>query len=200
MNVTWWYMSVIIVYYVLYPIIHRLLEKYAEIILIFSIASALLLPNIRELQLWIAPFVFGSYISKYNGFEKISRLLNTRLKQIVFCSVLIVLAAYIRYFRFGNTPKCDFLFAFSIILFCYFIIGRIPIVNRVLEELGKKSGLIFMFHTFIYSYYFKEFIYSFKYSVIIFIIMLVICYAIAWFIHWLMNITGYTKMIKKVTS
>jgi len=98
-----------------------------------------------------------------------------------------------------NKVKLDFVFAFGIILFAYFIISKIPFVNKVMEELGKKSGMIFMFHTFIYDTYFRNFIYSFKYSIIIFIMLTVVCYLVAGALELLMKVSGYRKLINKIT-
>ena len=200
MNGTWWYMSVIIVYYLIYPLLHRLCKYSAELLLAVSLIITMMFPNIRELQALLLPFAFGMYVSYRNIFEILSRLINKMWIRGVVSGIIIATFAFIRYRYLSNKMKFDFAFGFGIILLTYWFIGKIPIVNKVLEEFGKKSGLIFMFHTFIYYSYFKDFIYSFKYSVLIFAVLAVICFIVAALLELLMKFSGYQKLIKKMTT
>lgn len=80
-----------------------------------------------------------------------------------------------------------------------FIIPKIPFIRTLFEHLGKKSGLVFLFHTFIISKYFQKFTYSFKYSVLIYIILLTICVAVAFALDGLMHLTHYKKLFDYLT-
>ncbi len=86
-------------------------------------------------------------------------MLNNIVVKLCCSFVFLITMAIFRYYYLDNTYKFDAVFALSIILFAFLVLSRIPALNRILEELGKYSGSIFMFHTFIYSYYFKDFIY-----------------------------------------
>lgn len=99
---------------------------------------------------------------------------------------------------FEDKATIDFLFAFAIIVFSFLILSKIPILNSVLEHLGKYSGMIFMFHTFIYSYYFYDFIYWFKFSPLIYIVMLIVCYLIAKGLELLKKLIKYDSLIKRI--
>ena len=121
-------------------------------------------------------------------------------KKAIFCTFALVISVSSRYSVLKQERYFDFFFAFSIILTSYFFISKIPFINKILEEIGKKSGKIFMMHTFIYLFYFSDFIYGFKYSVIIYIVLLVVCYLIALALDWLMKITRYNKLIDKWTA
>lgn len=59
-----------------------------------------------------------------------------------------------------------------ICLITFEYISKIKYLNRFLKIIGEHSFNIFLFHTFIYYFYFKEFIYSFKNSFVIFIVLL----------------------------
>ena len=72
--------------------------------------------------------------------------------------------------------------------------------TTLLEALGKQSGLIFLFHTFIFSYYFKDLLYSLKYPVLIFAVLMAVCYVIALVLERLMDITKYNKLFSLLTS
>ena len=147
---------------------------------------------------WLCPFVFGMYISYYNSFDSISVRMNTNYKA-VYCSALaIMITAYLRATVFSEKTTIDFLFAFAIIIFSFLILSKISIINTALEQLGKHSGAIFMFHTFIYSYYFKNSIYFFKYAPLIFLVMVLVCYSVALALEWLKKLTRYDKLIKRI--
>ena len=200
MNLTWWYMSVIIVYCIIYPILHKLIKYSGEILLAISTFILFFPRDYRELTIWLLSFTLGMYSSNKNLFERLDKVFNTNIKKFAFTSIMLLTIIMVRYLIFRNRYTVDAIFAFFIILFSYFFISKVPVINTILEELGKKSGLIFMFHTFIYSYYFKGFIYSFKYSLLIYLVLLVICYIVAWLLDWLMKVSGYKKLINKLTS
>ncbi len=88
--------------------------------------------------------------------------------------------------------------AFSVIFFCFNVLSDIPLVNTVLEFIGKHSGNIFMFHTFIFSIDFKEFVYAPKYSVLIYVLFVTECLIISMAIEKLKKIIRYDKLIKNI--
>lgn len=203
MNLTWWFMSIIILFYLAFPLLFRI-HKYSPEILLITSTVMLFYPNIlfspRLIYLWLCPFVFGMYISDNNILERLANKGNKKYKIAIFSIISLFLLLLLRYSIFNNYVSIDFLIALFIVLTSYVVISKIPILNRVLEELGKYSGQIFMFHTFIYHYYFKEQIYWFKYSILIYLVMVIVCYVVARLISWLMQVTRYNKLIKKITT
>lgn len=198
MNATWWFMSIIIVYYIIFPILNMLMKYCAELLLLVSGFLMLMpLPDYKDLILYLFPFVLGMYISKYDLFYRLSTKLNTVIKALGFCAISILFFAYFRQMYFG---KVDAFFGFCLIILSYLIISKIPVLNKVFEQLGKYSSMIFMFHTFIFSYYFKDLIYGMKYSFIIYPAFVVICYLIAFVLSWLKKIIGYDKLVAKITK
>lgn len=198
MNATWWFMSIIIVFYIIFPVLYRIQEYSNELLLCIGIAILLLpLPNFRELNTYFFPFVLGMYISKVDGLVTLGKKLSSTVNQILCCVLSVTAFACFRFVVFGTN---DGLFAFSIILFSFLLISRVPILNKVLEELGKYSGLIFMFHTFIIGYYFSKYIYWFKYPILILLVTVVVCYIIARILDLIKKITRYDKLISFLTS
>lgn len=194
MNVTWWYMSIVIVYYIVFPILYKLEKISGELLLLISACLLLLVPDYRELTIWILPYSFGIYFADKGIFEKLYKLWNNKiLLPLLICCLSVILCAYMRENYFGLIG--DSFFAISIILFSCFILSKIPVLKTVLEQLGKYSGSIFMFHTFILGYYFKKFTYSFKYSVLIFSVTVVICYAVAVLIELIKKLIGYNRLV-----
>lgn len=208
MNATWWYMSIAVVFYILFPIFYRIF-KYSPELLIFISFSILILPLpfpsnisyfIYSFKLYLFSFVFGMYFSKNNLFQKTEKILNSKVKRITVCLIFLICMAYIRFSVFESKPTLDGFFAIAVILTGYLLISRIPVLNKILEELGKYSAQIFMFHTFIFSYYFKDFIYGCKYSLLIFVVLTVVCYIIARLLEWLKHIVRYDKLLIKLTK
>lgn len=202
MNATWWFMSAIIMLYILFPIFVRIMSFSSELML--SIAAALVFlpklsscPFIGKFFVWILPFAVGMYLAKYDGMEKLHKHNNTMGKGLCFTGVMIIVCTWVRNY-YGQTCDFDSLFALSIILFSYFVLSKIPFVNIVLEHLGKHSGSIFMMHTFIYLYYFKEIIYWFRFSPIILIVMTAVCYCISVGLEYVKRITRYNRLVENV--
>ncbi len=66
MNLTWWYMSIIIIYYLLFPLLYRI-QKYNSLLLLCVSAFLLVcpfIPDFRELKTWQFSFVLGMFISE----------------------------------------------------------------------------------------------------------------------------------------
>ena len=199
MNPTWWYMGVCTVYYLLFPLLYKLLKKYPEAFLLFSFLLIELSFDYVGLLLWLFPFVLGMYFAKNDLFVRVERLLKTNSNRALVCCISVLVCAGARYL-YSLSMKIDGFFGLSIILFSYMILSKIKVLDKILEELGKNSGLIFMFHTFIYSFWFKEFIYGFKYSLLIYIVMVVICCIVAVILRYIMKITKYDELFKKITT
>lgn len=193
MNTTWWYMSVCIVYYLMFPLLYKILKRYPEPFLLVSFLVCFL-PFNSQLLTCFFPFILGMYFAKNDLFMKIEQLLKTNTNKFLVCCLGILICAVLR-----SRVKVDGFFGLAIIMLSYMFLSKIKILNIVLEELGKSSGLIFLFHTFIYSYWFKDFIYGFKYSLLIFIVMVGICYTISLLLKFIMKITKYNDLFKTIT-
>jgi len=201
LNATWWFVYVIILYYILFPIIYKLVNNYPEVALfgsIFIIFSPWI-PRLENFQVYLASFVFGMYFAKRDTFSNLYEKNQRLISRIVISICLVGTLAYVRGLIFQDY-RIDFLFALSIIIASFLIISNVPILNMVLAELGKYSAPIFMFHTFIYSYYFKEFIYWVNYPVVIFIVLVFICYVVAKVLEIMMEISRYNKFIKIIVK
>ena len=201
MNETWWYMSIILVFTIAFPLVLWIYKKLPELVVLISIAVCFIVPSlkIKDFSVWICPLIIGVYFADKQLFERLSGVFDTTLKQVLIIAVSFILFFYIRMTTTVDTVKVNFLFMLPFIFTGYFIIAKIPFVRILFEQLGKKSGLIFMFHTFIFSKYFQTFTYSFKYSVIIYIVFLVICVAVAFALDGLMRLTRYYKFFHYLT-
>lgn len=57
-------------------------------------------------------------------------------------------------------------------------------ISKSLAFLGKHSFNIFLFHTFIFSYYFHDYIYWSGNPLFIYLTLLAVCIPISMFIEW----------------
>ena len=72
-----------------------------------------------------------------------------------------------------NATGMDAFFTLTLVLISLMTIRKITFVSLIFQYLGKHSMNIFMIHTFIFAYFYRDFIYSFKYPILIFLVLLV---------------------------
>lgn len=201
MNPTWWYMRIAIGLYLLLPVLYKVLKYSAELLLSISFFALILpIPYFERFKIWLFPFVLGLCFSKYNLFDKFEKRLNSGIKKTSVCFLVVAITAYLRRNPFYANLNIDAFFAVAVVLFAFLLLSKIPVLNKFFEELGKYSAQIFMFHTFIYSNYFKDLIYGCKYSLLIFIVMTIVCYIIARLLEWLKHIVRYDRLLIKLTK
>ena len=200
-NVTWWFMWMIIVFYIIFPILYKLFSYSAELVVALSFLLLILppLPIVSELQKYQACFVLGMYISKSNGFERLSNKVDSLPKGIMVAGISVLAFAYMRNDMYLGY-KFDAIFGFTLILLSFLVLSRIPVLNKVLEELGRHSAVMFMSHTFIYLYYFRDFIYWFKYPVLIYVVLALVSYGAAKLVDFVIKLIRYDKLFKFITS
>ena len=221
MNGTWWFMSVIILFYLLFPLMMFIVKRSPgtllsiAVFLTFSpvIYNILLRMNwfsrltwiirfhtvFSRYYVWLIPFVIGMVFARYALFEKIQAH-NTKLSTAVVMTGSFLIACVAVRLYLKHKFYFDGVFAIAVILLSYLVLSRIPVLSTVLEHLGIQSGAIFMFHTFIFSRYFREFIYSFKYAILIFLVLAIICYLLSVGMQYVKKWIRYDKPVKWLTT
>lgn len=84
---------------------------------------------------------------------------------------------------------------------CYLVYrcaSPVKIINRCLEYLGIFSINIFMLHTFIYYYYFKDFIYSFGNIWGIILVLLLSSLAVSILLEKMKKLFRYDALIDQI--
>jgi hypothetical protein len=202
-NATWWYMSTIIPLYLLFPLIYLLTKKggiwFFSLILIimFLFPIDTLTGNvIMHFLLWSIPFCFGVYISHINGFVVINSLLNrTSILRFVILILLIMGVALQRqYGVFINSLKIDWLLGSLIILLTFELSNLSYIIRIILSFLGNQLFNIFLFHSFIFYYYWHDKVYYFKDPFLIFTVFLSVCLLVSIFIEQIKKLILFYKL------
>ena len=145
--------------------------------------SAILLQPVYYVML---SFYFILGIILYRLLEKVIDFSpkNYRLftqKSMAFYALLIGFVIVKSMFKI---TLADGLYAFAFI-WCFIHLPLPTSVNRILHELGRRSMVMWMTHTFFCVYLFPDFIYGFRYPVIIFLVLVVVCYVTSIPLMWL---------------
>lgn len=74
------------------------------------------------------------------------------------------------------------------------------LIGNSLSFLGKHSMNIFLFHTFIYYYWFKDFIYYTRNPLLIFMILLSVCLVISMGIEYLKKVLHFAQCQQKIMN
>lgn len=194
-NATWWFMSLIVVLYAIFPLAYQLTKKFK--IWFLGVATVILFVPIPLVNDWILPFSVGIYLSQNDGFVKLFAWLD---KQGAWRFVtLFVLTALVAWYRQNgaifDSIRIDSLFAILLIIWTTELVLVSTIAKKVLEFIGVHSFNIFLFHTFIYYYYFGDAIYFFKNPILIFSVLLGVCLVISVGIEYFKKVIAFDKII-----
>ncbi len=195
MNATWWYMSVAIISYAVTPFFAWLVNNHKE--LAIALTSLVFMMFLRRDGLWWLVYYFVGYlIFDTDILTKLKEWSNKKqLKSFVLCFAVLILCAYLRY---RYLLAADILFASVLIVITFLFVSEIKVISIMLEFLGKHSGNIFMFHSFIYLYNFRDIIYAPKYPALIMLFLLAVCLVISVLIELLKKYVGINKAISFV--
>lgn len=202
-NPTWWFYSLIIVLYALFPLLFKCMSTLKRSIILGIIAAVLVvLPHFTctfALQLYLVSFVLGIFMAKYYNML-ISRVLITPPHCVKICLLIIILLLTL-YFRCLVTFNISIgigidsiLSLLIVMLYKYTFSNTSNYFTRFLELCGKHSFNIFLFHTFIYYLYFPNVFYYPRNPILIFLWLLAICLLISMGIEKLKKIIGLDRI------
>lgn len=188
-NPTWWFYSCIILLYLSFPLLHKwITNKWLLLLSLGVIVSRLAgLPIITPISNYLLSFLAGMWVAR------VPVLIFDRLR--VFDAIIaFVLLSVIRNF---SNMYCivDTLLCMTIVVFLY----KVKFSNwleTIFVQLGKHSQNIFLFHTFIFLYWFREETYITRNPLIIFIQLTVVCYLISVLIEFVKQKIGFYKICK----
>jgi len=191
-NPTWWFMSCIILLYLIFPLI----AKSAKRLWIWGIISIAItqlpLSIINPIRYYLFSFVLGVICARS---EKVKAILGIQLMKY------FALPAFLVLFAIRNILPYPILVDGVITVFLA-VAAKALLQKRwllgALGFLGKHSMNIFLFHTFIYYIYFPDLIYWSRNPILIYFTLLAICICISMAIERVKEITGFNKAVDKV--
>lgn len=206
MNGTWWYMSVAVIFVICVPLIMKNEECMVLILAMLAIIPRMLSLQVMgktEIYAFLPTFLMGMCVAKYGLYDRWFQIWNHGMKKVVkFLLELVVL--YALYKAYGNLPGSIYseirwgIFPVIVIAFCSEFITVIPGIRQVFTFIGKHSMNIFLVHTFLRQYFWKEFIYSFGNFAVNVTVLFLISLLISIVLEWLKKITGYNRAVQMV--
>lgn len=208
MNPSWWYMSIILAFYLLFP----LFKKWADVLpeLMLAVALGIMLwpeqwrqsaefQEVCRYIEWLPPLMLGMLMARCGGFERVQRRYPHWWQGALFAVPAVALTAYQRCMT-KQDVRFDALFALAIVFLCYLVLSHIPVVSGGLAWLGGYSGTVYMLHTFVFLLYGKDWVYSLRIPPLIYVVVLAVCLLLAVGIKYLKKLLRIDKLIAKITS
>jgi hypothetical protein len=127
----------------------------------------------------MASFTFGMELAKNLQFNEIKALIKSKKS---FHVILPVLLCVIMLFMILVRNHHPFLFqpfyapAFTIV---FLLMNRPAWLDKFLNEMGKKSTIMWLVHSYFCYHIFSNFIYGFKYPLVIYFVLLLCSYLVA---------------------
>jgi len=203
-NATWWFMSLIIPLYILFPFLYSLTKTFKWIMLIagyFIMMSTLLINSFGWLNVYIMPFILGIFLSlsvSDNAKKRWSNLLlhNFFVQALLVVCIIGVTIQRFRYVRHADV-YVDYALSFLLILFVWIFITKMKYLHAFLEKIGKVSFEMFLVHTFFHYYFFTDLIYSSKNPFVVFALMVLLSYITSWLLQKLITFI-YERGVKSI--
>lgn len=186
-NPTWWFMSAIIVLYLAFPLLYKLYYKNTLALIVFAIILYFLhVPYIQSIKIYFLPFVVGMIAYK-----------NERIADKITPPLWFAMSAILFLLRFfvSDTILYDTIIVLTSVI-AYTKMNKNKWVEFVLNKIGIYSMDIFLFHTFIFHFWFERYIYISKNPIIIFISLLVSCLVIAYILDIIKYCFGFKSLLR----
>lgn len=182
-NPTWWFYSCIIVLYLLFPLMFKMMKRDSlSLLLLTLVLSFLPIPYIDVIKFDIVAFALGMWMADL----KIPPPHHS-VKWLVI--LLVLFYAIVR--LFNSYPILIDCLLTLLIVWLYQSLNCSKYLIRVMEFLGKHSMNIFLFHTFIFLFWFQDVVYASRNPIIIFLTLLAICLPISIALEWIKKYTIY---------
>ena len=206
-NATWWFMSLILSLYLLFPLFYYLTKKFGfwflPVCFLFNFSWGPVTKWYAFLTVWFFAFTLGIYLGRTDGFARISKQFKRLgIFRFILLGALILISVYIRqflpyikYIGFLKSHGLDWIYALIIMLFFFEITQSYPLIQRPLAFMGRHLFNIFLFHTFIFYYYWPDFIYDFHNPYLIFIVLLAISLIVSVAIDYIRKLLRFESIL-----
>lgn len=214
LNGTWWYMSLALIIIAIMPLLYNLYKKYGFIpLFMLSFIACGFVKNARSDEIvnydmvrWLFTLDLGIIFADKDRLAKIkglriikkSKTADYIIKLIVFTALLAGSCLLRQYGDWTVSYICDGIVPAYAVIYCYVILGEIPVLRNVLRFFGKHSMNIFLSHTFLRAYYLKDFIYGLKYPALIFAVLTVLSLLLSIIIDLIKKYSGYDKLCGRI--
>lgn len=162
-NSAWWFNTLIVKYYILFPFLYFMIRKKPIITLCFIIVLTVL--GARFQQFYLVIFVIGIMWAYFKDKKQITPYLSKLSKLLMLLVILFLFISSITGLYFLGEKGVFYrglpFFGLITIALALFIKSvNCPKIYDGFNYLGKHSGNIYMFHSFLYYYWFSDWFYS----------------------------------------
>lgn len=203
-NVTWWYIGFLIVVLAVLPVMWKL-KSYLGVMLL---PLTLLMPGVMgcedtSVMHYFATVAAGVLAADGKWIERLAEVgeqkwLCKALKWMVYLGIFLVSFLLRSCPNFNNVTNV--MAALTMIVMVNEIIGKIPVLNSILQLFGKYSLGIFTTHSLFYIYFFDGKIFSLKYGALILAVLALVSLMVAIIVKKLEKICGVEWLIKSAKS
>ncbi len=168
----WWYLSAMVVFIFITPLLQRAVSRYGWALPAFLLVA---LPRTlpigfqggTEIFTFLSPLLLGVIFAQYGLFERYWNLgpkqpAANRLRKLLLTGVAAFLG-YKAYFLLPADPYWEVyygLIPLSFLLFFHTLVKDVPVLEDLFVFLGRHSGNIYFIHTVFLYVYLKEPLYS----------------------------------------
>lgn len=194
-NPTWWFMSCIILLYLIFPLLSKT-RKYIWIWGVIALGVGCLpisLYIVNPIKSYLFAFVVGIICASS---EKSQYILGSAWMKYIAPVAFVALFAIRNMIPYGQLLD-GVIAVFLAVTYKEFISNMKGLV-RSLEFIGKHSMNIFLFHTFIYYIYFPDLIYWSRNPIMIYMTLLAVCLCISVVIEWLKRTIGFDGSVDRL--
>lgn len=194
-NVTWWYFSYAIMLICALPAIFVLYRK----IRIFTFPLVMFF--LDDSMVGIAALgVLFAYEGIFDKLEEAARKdRRVWVGILVACLSALACSYSIVACERDSDPAMYWagaVYALTVMLY----LSKIPVFSTIMKWIGRHSATIFMTHTLIYMYFYKDFIYSFKQDYLIYGVLFGCSLATAVVIDTLRKLVHYDKLVAYIND
>lgn len=192
-NATWWFYSCIIFLYALFPLLYKYYNKDTLFTtLVVAVICFMPTPLFYSAKLYMGTFYMGMIYSDSCCTNTPPHSKSTKIMLLT----IMVIASIDRLFTKESILFDTFLVLSMVLAYKNMHISNI--VKDIFVFLGKHSMNIFLFHTFIFSHWFRDEIYASRNPLVIFISLLVSCVIISIFLEYLKRVIHFVDLMKRV--
>ncbi len=211
---TWWYMSLALIIIAIMPLLYRFYKKFGAIPLFILTFFACELINKADFEdivnfdmiRWMFTLELGMVFADKNLIVRIGEIrifkknnaLDYIVKFIVLTAVFICCIYCRKWIDWKVNYIQDGIIPAFVVIYCYVILAKIPVLRDVLQFLGKHSMNIFLSHTLLRAYFLKHFLYGLGYSMLTFLVLLVLSVLLSIVIDLIKKYSGYDKLCSKI--
>lgn len=146
-----WFISAIIILYIIFPVIYRLVFKFKFVVIVVSFLPWIFRPFINSLGFktdgplfCILAFSTGILFAQEDVLDMIKAYTKIKYKLLSIGITILLFSLRTIFSLF-----IDYFFAISLILFCTLVLSDIKKLNKVLVLFGKNSSNIWLSHVVI---------------------------------------------------